>query len=167
MLIIFGGLPGTGKTTIAKQLAQTIQAVYLRIDTIEQVLQHSKLISADCLGPEGYLIAYELAKDNLALGLKVVADSVNPIDITRNDWLTVAQHVGVPSLAIEVICSNQTEHRRRVEERTADIEHHVLPTWQEVMDKDYQPWDNVDLQLDTAVLSVEENVKKIIDLLPY
>ncbi|HAU1975266.1 TPA: AAA family ATPase, partial [Legionella pneumophila] len=32
MLIIFGGLPGTGKTTISKQIAKQLNAVYLRID---------------------------------------------------------------------------------------------------------------------------------------
>ena len=36
MLIVFSSLPGTGKTTIAKDLAAQTDAVYLRIDTIEQ-----------------------------------------------------------------------------------------------------------------------------------
>jgi cytidylate kinase len=36
MLIIFGGLPGTGKTAIAQQLARELGAVYLRIDSMEQ-----------------------------------------------------------------------------------------------------------------------------------
>ena len=35
MLIVFSGLPGTGKTTIAKALAAATAAVYLRVDTIE------------------------------------------------------------------------------------------------------------------------------------
>lgn len=39
MLIIFGGLSGVGKTTIAKSLAKHLKAVYLRIDTVEQVLK--------------------------------------------------------------------------------------------------------------------------------
>ncbi|CAM3662087.1 hypothetical protein [Legionella longbeachae] len=40
----------------------------------------------DFIGPEGYLISYAIAKENLALGLTVIADSVNPIAITRQDW---------------------------------------------------------------------------------
>ncbi|EEQ16447.1 Uncharacterised protein [Yersinia frederiksenii] len=45
MLIIFSGLPGTGKSTIAHLLAERLKAVYLRIDTIEQAIR-----SADSKG---------------------------------------------------------------------------------------------------------------------
>lgn len=41
MLIVIGGLPGTGKTTLARLLASRIGAVHLRIDTIEQACVHS------------------------------------------------------------------------------------------------------------------------------
>lgn len=167
MLIIFGGLPGTGKTTIAKQLAKTVGAVYLRVDTVEQVLKRSQAVSKDWCGPEGYFICYELAKENLALGLTVVADTVNPIEITRNDWRKVAQRVGVRSYEIEVICSDKAEHRRRVEARTADIENHALPTWQDILQRDYQPWNNVDLQLDTSVFSIEESIQTIIEWVQF
>ena len=35
MLIVFGGLPGTGKTTVARALASRMGAVYLRIESLE------------------------------------------------------------------------------------------------------------------------------------
>ena len=40
MLIIFGGLPGTGKTTLSKEIAKHFKAAYLRVDTIEQTLKN-------------------------------------------------------------------------------------------------------------------------------
>ena len=47
MLIVFSGLPGTGKTTLAKDLAATTGAVYLRIDTIEQAIRNSGALAQD------------------------------------------------------------------------------------------------------------------------
>lgn len=39
MLIIFGGLSATGKTTISRHLASELHAVHVRVDTIEQALR--------------------------------------------------------------------------------------------------------------------------------
>ena len=41
MLIAFAGLPATGKSTLARALAETRGGLYLRIDTIEQALRDS------------------------------------------------------------------------------------------------------------------------------
>lgn len=38
-LFIFSGLPGVGKTTLARELSAYCHAVYCRIDTIEQLPQ--------------------------------------------------------------------------------------------------------------------------------
>lgn len=38
MLVVFGGLPGAGKTTISRALAQRVGATYLRIDLVEQAI---------------------------------------------------------------------------------------------------------------------------------
>lgn len=161
MLIIFGGLPGTGKTSISQVLAQQLNACYLRVDTIEQTLKKNDPTHKQSIGPEGYLIAYALAKDNLRLGFKVVADSVNAIDITRKDWQEVAKTTQVKFLEIEIICSDAKEHKRRVETRTADIAGHTLPTWEEVMNRQYEKWHKPSLTIDTAKCSIEESIQKI------
>src|SRR3712207_6520723 len=137
MLYIFGGLPGTGKSTLSSHLAGKLKAVYLRVDTIEQALGEA---GSQLSGPEGYMIAYRIAQDNLTLELPVVADTVNPLHITRSAWRQVARQSGVPFVEIEVVCSNQTEHRARVETRTADIVGFRLPTWAEVITRTYEPW---------------------------
>lgn len=40
-LIVLSGLPGAGKSTIARALAEAIGAAWLRIDTIEMAIRES------------------------------------------------------------------------------------------------------------------------------
>ena len=147
MLFIFGGLPGTGKTELSTDLARRLGAVYLRIDTIEQVLREQGTSS---IGPEGYAIAYEIAADNLRLGLSVVADSVNPLAITRRAWRETAIRAGSSFCEIEVICTDEREHQQRVESRSATIPGFVLPTWQDVIERHYERWSGDHIVIDTA-----------------
>ncbi|PYR59935.1 MAG: hypothetical protein DMF85_06530, partial [Acidobacteria bacterium] len=68
----------------------------------------------------------------------------------------------VETLDVEIVCSDAAEHRRRVDGRAADIPGHRVPTWQEVVDRDYRAWDRDRLVIDTARLSVEESVRTIL-----
>lgn len=165
MLIVLGGLPGTGKTTIARALASRLGAFHLRIDTIEQALRRAGNLGDD-IGPLGYVVAYRLAEDNLRLGNTVIADSVNPIQITRGAWRATAERAGAPLVEVEVVCSDPAEHRRRVETRRADIDGFRLPTWAEVLGRNYEPWDRANVVVDTADRLVDECVTAIISALP-
>ncbi len=59
MLIVFSDLPGTGKMTIAYDLAARTGAVYLRIDTIEQAILNSGALARGA-GRSGYMVAMSL-----------------------------------------------------------------------------------------------------------
>ena len=149
MLIILAGLPGSGKTTIARELSRTIGACHLRIDSIEQALRSAAVLSGS-MDDTGYRVAYAIAEDNLRVGRVVVADSVNPMPFTREAWRAVALRAAVPAVEIEIICSDAQEHRRRVETRRPDIPAHALPTWSEVLSREYVPWDRRPIVVDTA-----------------
>ncbi len=152
MLIIFAGLPGVGKTSIAREVARGRGAAYLRVDTIEQPLIRANALTE---GDLGYRIAYAQAAENLRLGLTVIADTVNPIAITREAWRAVAEAAGTAWVEVEVVCSDPAEHRRRVETRIADIPGHTPPTWAAVQARDYHPWSGDRIVVDTAGRSLE------------
>lgn len=157
MLIVLSGLPGVGKTTIARKLAAAAGAVHLRIDSIEQALRRSGWK----VEGEGYEVAYAVAEDNLRLGRVVIGDCVNPWPLTRAAWRAVAERAGVRSFDVEIVCSDPLEHQRRVELRSADIPGHVLPTWSQIRARDYRPWDSERLLLDTASQSADDCVRAI------
>ena len=156
-LIVLGGLPGTGKTTVARSLARALGAAYLRIDTIEQALVASGELAAPPRAA-GYVAGYALARDQLANGVDVVAECVNPLKLTRDAWRAAGSRV----LEVELVCSDPGEHRARVEGRSTDIAGLRLPTWREVVEREYEPWDRDRLVVDTATTSAAGCVELIL-----
>jgi predicted kinase len=157
-LFIISGLPGTGKSALARLLAREKSAVWLRIDTIEQALRD--LCAFEPQG-EGYRLAYRIAADNLCAGMNVVADSCNPIELTRREWEAVAVENGARFVNIEVICSDRDEHRQRVETRASEIAGLRLPTWAEVCKREYHPWTGDCITIDTAGKTIEESFEEL------
>jgi predicted kinase len=162
LLYIFSGLPGTGKSTIAKGLSKTFGCTYLRIDTIEQALRD---LCGFTVEGEGYRMAYRLAQDNLKQGLSVVADSCNPILLTRQEWQNVASDAEVPFINIEIICTDPLEHKDRIETRLSDISTLALPSWEEVQNREYDTWSCNRIVIDTAGKTPVQSINELLAML--
>jgi predicted kinase len=172
MLVVFTGLPGTGKTTIAREVARRQGALYLRIDTIEQSIRAG--MPDGEIGVAGYAVAMALARENLSVGQVVVADAVNPVPQARDSWRDIAAKLSKRLIEVEIICSDAREHRRRVEARRAawnagrdaigDAATTVgqgPPTWDDVLKRHYLPWNEAHWVIDTALSNADEAVAAI------
>jgi len=159
-LYILSGLPGTGKSSLAKELSKATGATYLRIDTIEQAIRD--LCDVKIEG-EGYRLSYRVACDNLELGNSVIADSCNPINLTRSEWVEVATESNAHFINIEVTCSDKREHKKRVESRSVEVVGLALPTWEQVENREYHPWSSHRITIDTASRSISSCVNDLLE----
>ncbi len=164
VLVVLGGAPGVGKTSVARELAVRRAAAHVRVDTLEQALQRARGADA-VMGPEGYAAGQAVAADLLRSGLDVVADGTQRLEVMRRAWASSAGAAGARVVQVELVCSDEDEHRRRVEQRSADIPGHRLPGWPDVESADTDPWPDADAQVDTSALSVAEVVDVIEEIL--
>ena len=160
MLIAFSGLPGTGKTTVSRAVAARLGVTLLRIDSIEQAIRRAD--ATRDIGAAAYAVANAIAETNLALGTSIIADCVNPVEESRSAWRLIAQRTSARLLEVEVVCTNRGEHRRRVDYRTADIEGHVLPSWEDVCNAKYEVRNDTRLIIDTAHLLPSDAAEEVV-----
>jgi hypothetical protein len=85
----------------------------------------------------------------------VIADSVNPIKLTRDAWRDVAKRSGSMVVDVQVICSDETQHRHRIEARNPDTRG---SNWLEVINRDFDAVDRAAIVIDTAGQTVERSL---------
>ena len=138
LLVVFAGLPGSGKSVLARGVADAIGATYLRIDTIEAAIVSTLTPFRD--NPVGYVVAERVAADQLTAGRDVVADAVNGVAAARAGWVALSARTSALLRFVEVRCSDVAEHRRRVEAREPEMPGQGVPTWEQVVRRRYEPW---------------------------
>src|SRR4051794_9213292 len=117
MLVVVGGLPGVGKTTVARAVAARLGAAHVRIDVFEAALVRQGLVAdQDEVGTHGYDLALAAAETCLQAGAGVVVDAVFPVAAARRPFRELAARSAGPVHWVRLICSDPVEHRRRVEE---------------------------------------------------
>jgi predicted kinase len=159
LLVVFGGLPGTGKTSIARGVADSLGATFLRVDSIEAAIERAGVRLLDL--PAGYAVAQAVTGDQLRSRRPVVVDAVNPVRVARAAWQQLADDCGARLRFVRVVVRDEGEHRRRVESRVADIEGHVLPSWADVTAQLQDEWTEPHLELDNSS-SLEDAVATVL-----
>jgi predicted kinase len=121
-LIVFAGLPGAGKTSLARAVARELRAVYLDKDTLRDAVltlgRDLKLEqAAELARPLAYALLVDLARDNLSLGLSVVLDSPARYSAYREQVEQLARNQKADLKLIECICTDESQLRERIERR--------------------------------------------------
>ena len=152
MLVIFSGLPGAGKTTLAQHAARQLGAALLSKDVIEAALWRSEIGAAEKSGWAAYELMTALAAEQLRLGHSVVLDSVAATESIRSSWIALAADLHLDVRVVECVCSDVVAHRTRIEGRDRGI-----PGWPELSWDDieqvrarFEPWRRQRLVLDAA-----------------
>lgn len=143
------GLPGSGKSTIAKQLAAELGCAVISVDTIELGLREAGMDASQPIGLAAYAVANRLVDVQLSLGHTVIADAVNHHPDARQAWLDLSTQHGVEIRVIHVQCSDEALHRGRLESREHELR--VVP-WERVVElrETWMPWPVETEIVDTA-----------------
>lgn len=125
-LVLLSGLPGTGKSTVAAELAGPLGAAVLRSDAVRK---RRAGIAATTRGDaalytrertlDTYAAIEAAAEAAIARGRSVVVDATLPSRELRAPLLRMAERSGRPWCLVEVTCPPE-EVRRRLARRTLD-----------------------------------------------
>ena len=163
-LIIFSGLPGAGKSTLAEETARKLGIPVFAKDWLEASLLTSEMSPANPqkpLGSAGYQLLSMLARRQLLLGQSAILDSVASTLSIRAAWRELARQFGADWRVIECVCSDENLHRSRLSARKREIPGWPELEWSEVqrVKSYYAAWDEAHLVLDT-VEPFEQNLLK-------
>jgi predicted kinase len=165
-LIVFAGLPGTGKSLLAEVAAHEWVIPVFAKDWLEAALLDAGLTPTDRLGYASYDLLTKLARRQLSLGQSVILDSVASFERIRAQWRELAQEFGATWRVVECICSDEGVHRTRLNGRQRHI-----PGWHELTWADvervrgyYEPWQEERLVVD-GIRPFAENLQAVLTYL--
>jgi predicted kinase len=165
VLIIFSGLPGTGKSSLAEAAGRALGWPVFTKDRLEAALWRSG-ISRDVgrgSGWAGYELLTTLAEQQLRLGQAAILDSVAGREVIRRQWRELGVRSGANFRVVECVASNEILHRARLADRQRGIPGWYELDWAEVerVRSEYEPWSDERLTVD-MVRPFDDNLARVL-----
>jgi predicted kinase len=166
VLVVMAGLPGAGKSALAGDLGGALRCAVLSVDPVEAAMWRAGVDRGQPTGLAAYVVVEALAAEQLSLGHDVIVDAVNAVPAARGQWLDLAGRTRSAVRFIEVRCSDEAEHRRRLAGRRRGIEGFPEPSWDSVRRRraDFDEWTGERLVLD-SMASRPDNLRAALDYL--
>jgi predicted kinase len=112
------GVPGSGKSTIARGLAPRVDAVVLDKDVIKSALMRDGL-SFERSASAAYEVYFAVAQSLLEQGRSVILDNPVMWPTVEQRWLELCEAADCPPILIECVCPDAEELQRRLATRSA------------------------------------------------
>ena len=126
--VIFSGLPGTGKSTLANRLARELRWPLLRIDDVVGDVPENPGID---FWDSRVQVLLELCEAQLQLGINVIADSVF-MNKDRLHAEAIAREQKALFRPIHTFMSDERAWQERVTRRVIELNNPAMATWDQI-----------------------------------
>ena len=131
VLVVVSGLPGTGKSSLGRQLAQRVSLAILETDALRKTLFPEPTYSAG-ESTRLFKATHLLIEDLLKQGISVLLDATNLVEGHRERLYNIADRLGAKLIIIRVEAPPQMVKERldEKEEGLAEERSHSSADWQ-------------------------------------
>ena len=160
-LVIFSGLPGTGKSTLANRLALELRWALIRIDDIAGDAPEDASFR---FWDEKILVLLSIAEEQLKLGVSVIADSVF-MGTDRIHAQEIVENHDAIFRPVFCFLSDEALWEKRVTKRAEQHDDIDVATWTQIQHQRqwFAPWESGTSLFSDAVDPVDQNYKKVLD----
>jgi predicted kinase len=162
-LVVFSGLPGTGKSTLAYAVSSELKFPVFSVDPIESAIIQSGISRSFETGYAAYLVSERMADEQLQNGIPTIIDAVSSVQVAKDMWVNLAKSHNAQLIVIECVL-DEVLHRSRLEKRVRNIYGFSEVTWEQVLKTktEYVGWSIPHLTVDTSNVN-EVNLHKVLD----
>lgn len=160
-LILFSGLPGTGKSTLAMRLARELQLPLLCIDdVIGDVPENAGIPFWDSRVD----ILLDVVRTQLEVGLSVIVDSVF-MSMDRHHAQELARKYQARFLPVHIFISDENVWKERVSARYDKLNEKDVATWESIQHQRqrFREWELGTALFVDSLNSVDHNYETVLD----